>query len=302
MKRPINKFILKTLLFIIPVFVFFEVLFRLGFYPVITNSTFFDVKMLTVQKQHVKNVKLLAIGSSVALYELDSKIITHNFNMPYYNFASWGLQITDTRVLLNSFVKSYHPKYVVLCSSFGDFIAPQNDTYLNYTSASDLIKDKFPELFYFKNYNSIYRVIRRKIQEYPPEADNWGGALLRVKKKGLNNDKLNKHDIFPTKYTPSNYAALVSLSASLKAQNVKLIFVEVPVKASYANTDRAKQILQAHFNKCEAIVERHGGLYLNYYNTTFFTDSLFLDQVHLQAAGAMILTREIVGDLKKVIH
>jgi len=291
----------KTLLFVMPVFVFFEVLFRLGFAPIVTNSTLFDIKMLSFQKRHIKNVELLAMGSSVGLYELDSKLIAQNFNMPFYNFSSWGLQITDTRLLLSSFVKKYHPKYVLLCSSIGEFVGPQNDTYLNFINANDFIKDKLPELFYFTNYSSIHQLVYRKFNTYPLALDNWGGASLSVKQKNINREKWNEHDIFPTKYTPANYIALDSLASLLKREHVKFVFIQVPIKKSYSNTDQSKQIIQVHFDKCKSIVEAHDGTYLNYYNTTVFTDSLFIDQYHLQAEGAVILTKEIVADLKKII-
>ena len=299
MKNPINKFLLKVLLFVLPVLVFFELLFRLGFAPIVTNSTLFDIKMLAVQKYHVKNIKLLAIGSSLTLYELNSNIIVRNFNMSYYNFASWGLQIADMKRLLTSLVKTNEPKYVIICSSFPDFMLPPNNSYLNYINTNSYIKDNFPEYFYFKNYNSIHQIIRRKFNTYPLVLDNWGGASL--KGMNINNSKWNDHDIFPTKYSRANYEALDSLSTFLKEQNVKFIFIQVPIKKSYTNTDQSKQIIQSHFDRCRSIVEGKGGIYLNYYNTTIFTDSLFIDQYHLQDAGAIILTKEIAGDLKKII-
>jgi hypothetical protein len=301
MTKPIDKFVLKTLLFVMPVFVFFEVVFRLGFAPIVTNSTLFDIKMLNVQKHHIKNVELLAMGSSVGLYELNSKLIVQNFHTSYYNFSSWGLQIADSRVLLTSFVKKYHPKYVLLCSSIGEFVGPQNDTYLNYITANDFMKDKLPELFYFKNYTSVHQLVYRKFNAYPLVLDDWGGAALSVKQKNINKEKWNEHDIFPTKYTPANYIALDSLAGSLKQGHIKFIFIQVPVKKSYTTTDRSKEIIQAHFDKCKTIVERHDGLYLNYDNPTIFADSLFIDQYHLQDTGSVILTKEIVADLKKII-
>jgi len=301
MKKPINRFLLKTLLFIIPVLIFFEVLFRLGFAPIVTDSTLFDLKMLGVQKHHVKNVKLLAMGSSITLYELNSDSMVKNFKLRYYNFASWGLQIGDMNRLLTSLVKTNQPEYVILCSSFPDFVSPPNNSYLNYINANSYMKDSFPELFYFKNYNSIHQIIRRKFNTYPLYIDSWGGASLSDKLRNINSEKWNEHDIFPTRYTPGNYAALDSLSTFLRNQKIKFIFVQVPVKKSYTNTDRSKHIILTHFDKCKSIVEAKGGIYLNYYNTAIFTDHLFIDQYHLQQAGSVILTSEIIADLKKVI-
>jgi len=300
MKKPLNRFLIKVLLFALILTVFFETLFRLGFAPIVTNSTFFDQKMLAVQKQSIKNVKLLAMGSSVALYELNSKIIARHIELPYYNFASWGLQITDTKALLTSFVSRYHPRYVILCSSIGDFITPRNETYLNYVNACDFIKNDMPECFYFTNYNSVYQVVRRKLITYPIALDQWGGASLSIKE--INKDKWNEHNIFPTRYTPGNYLALESLASFLKTQKVKLIFIQVPLKKSYANTHQSQRLLSWHFERCRSIVEAQGGTYLNYYNTAVFADNLFTDQYHLLNEGSIILTKEILRDLKGIVR
>src|SRR5450755_3550238 len=116
MKNRVSIFILKTVLFLFPVFAFFEILFRIGYAPVVTNSTFFDIKMLTVQKDRVKNVKILALGSSITLYELNSELIVKNIDVLYYNFGSWGLQMADMNNLITGYVKTYHPQYVLMCS------------------------------------------------------------------------------------------------------------------------------------------------------------------------------------------
>jgi hypothetical protein len=298
MKSRAVIFLFKTLLFIVPVFILFEVLFQLGFFPIITDSTIFDLKMITIQKHPVKNLNVLSMGSSITLYELNSHILMQNLNVPYYNFASWGLQMADIRPLLNIFVKEYKPKYVVICSSVRDFTSAQNNSYLNYINTGSYLRDHFPEIFYLKNYNSLHQVIRRKYNTYPVDFDNWGGAVI----KNVNRDKEKEvHFIFPTKYTPAQYRELDSLSASLKSQNVKLIFIQAPVKASYANIPVLKQAIKAHFDKCRLIVEAHGGIYLNYHNPGIFTDSLFADDYHLQADGAVILTKKIAADLKKII-
>jgi hypothetical protein len=295
------KFLFKTLLFALPVLLVFEVLFRLGYFPVITNSTLFDLKMIRLQKQHIKRVKVMSIGSSVSLYELNSDIILQNLHMSYYNFATWSLQISDMRVLLKSFVKDYQPRYVIIGSSIGDFISPSNETYLNYINTDAHIRKNFPEVFYFKNYTSIHQIIRRKHTAFPVQLDSWGGALLTIKAKDINQEKWNEHNIFPTKYTTNQYHELDSLGIWLQEQHIKLIFVQVPIKASYANTPASKQILQHHFDQCRAIIEKHEGVYLSYYNPAVFTDSLFFDQYHLQAAGGVVLTRHLVSDLKKII-
>jgi hypothetical protein len=301
MKQTLNRFVFKLLLFALPVLLLFEVLFRLGFAPIVTNSTLFDLKMAAIQKRHVKNIKLVAMGSSITFYELNSKLMVQNFNVPYYNFASWGLQMGDMARLLPGFVNENHPQYMIICSSFPDFISPPNDSYLNYINASHLTKNVMPELFYFKNYSSIHQIIRRKFNTSPLVPDDWGGAELTVKPQNIDSGKWNEHDIFPTKYTAGNYRALDSIAAFLKAQHIKFIFAQVPVKESYTNNETSRWLIQGHFAKCKAIVEGDGGIYLNYYNPKIFADSLFIDQYHLQNAGAIIFTNKLVADLKNII-
>ncbi|MEP6614837.1 MAG: D-alanyl-lipoteichoic acid biosynthesis protein DltD, partial [Mucilaginibacter sp.] len=121
------------------------------------------------------------------------------------------------------------------------------------------------------------------------------------KPKDINHKMWDAHDDFPTKYTQSNYAGLDSLAGWLKQKNIKFIFVQAPIKKSYANTSYYRQRINTHFDKCRSIIENQGGIYLNYYNTAIFTDSLFVDQYHLQNTGAIIFTKQVVADLKKVI-
>jgi len=289
------------MMFALPVFILFEILFRLGFAPIVTSSELFDAKMRHIKMRHIKHVNLMAIGSSITLYELKSGIVAQNLDSSYYNFASWGIQITDMKRMLASFVPEYRPRYVIMCASLGEFMSPPNDTYLNYTDAPKLARNYLPEFFYLKNYNSIHQIIWRKYFEYPINFDAWGGASLTVRPKDGNHKTPEPPDMFPTKYTKSNYTALDSLAASLKQKNIKFIYIQAPIKKLDTGSAYYQQRLNAHFNKCRSIIENHGGTYLNYYNTTIFTDTLFADQYHLQNAGAIIFTKEVVADLKNVI-
>lgn len=300
MVKPVNKFVIKVLLFALPVLIFFELIFRLGFAPVVTSSTLFDAKVRHIKQQHVGDVKLMAIGSSITLYELKSDLIIQNFKMPYYNFASWGIQISDMRLMLNDYVTEHHPKYIIICASTGEFMSPANDTYLNYFNTPRFIRNNFPEFFYLKNYNSIHQVFRRKYFEYPIELDHWGGASLKVNADKSDHKTVGVHEVFPTKYTQVNYNELDSLAAFLHAKAIKLIFVQAPIKKSSISAAFYPRRIQTHFDKCKAIVERRNGIYLNYYGTAVFTDSLFVDQYHLQDAGAVMFTKMLVEDLKRI--
>lgn len=300
MKAKLNLFLLKTLLIVLPIGILFEVFFCLGFYPLITNSSLFDYKMIEVQKQHLKAIKIMAAGSSCGLHDLSSTVMVRDFEGSFYNFSSWGLQVSDQRRLLPPLVERYHPEVVLLCSSPWDFRIPPNDTYDNYTSMPPFIRDHFPELFYFRPYSSIHQLLLRKWTGFHPLLDHWGGAPLVVPRERIDKDAWDKSFLFPTLSTPGAYNDLDSLGAWLQDRKIRLIFAEMPINLAFDNAPEAQQLLAEHIEECRRIVTAHGGYFFNYHDPARFPDSLFFDQTHLQAAGGEIMTRELVTDLKKI--
>ncbi len=225
MKSPLSRFVVKLALFVLPIGIGFEVLFRLGFSPIVTNSMLFDYKMLQTQKHPIGGVQVLSMGSSIALYQLKSEVIVQNINRSYYNFASWGLQITDMQAILSMLVKEYKPNYVIICATLGEFSGPSNDSYLNYTRTNRFIREDFPEFFYFRNYHSIHQLYLRKRNGFYLDFDPWGGASPPPLPKDSNRDKADERFAdFPTAFSAIQYRALDSLTASLREQKIKLIF------------------------------------------------------------------------------
>jgi len=304
-----KKFLLRVAFFVLSVLIGFELLFRLGYSPVITNSTFFDHKMEQLRKHPVREVQLLAVGSSMTVYSLNSPIITENIHLPYYNFASWNLQITETRMLLDQLVKDYHPRYVLICSSPGDFSLATNDTYLTYTRTPRFIREHFPEWFYFANFTSIHQLfLRRQNTSYHLDIDQWGGGtgLLQLPPdfKGVEPDDILGKKLldFSSPWFASQYRALDSLCAFLQEAKSTLIFAQVPVKPSIVQTDSLRQLIAGHLERCRTIVEGHGGTYLNYCDTAAFPDSLWRGMIHFSAEGSKVFTKRLVADLKNIIR
>jgi hypothetical protein len=295
MNSGINKFLLKAALFMLPILIIYETLFRLGFTPIITNSTPFDKKMLFLQQHPLKEVKLLAAGSSITFWSLDSRLIAENIHEPYYNFGSWSMTIEDTRTFLVYLVKRYHPDHVLIFSSFGDFQPQNNPAYLNYLQASPWVRDDFPELFYLTEFHSMHMILFRKMRSQYVNIDQWGGSWHRSE---------NDWHPVPIKMdiSPAQYAVLDTLCAFLQAQKIKLIFAQSPVKKVLLRTDSLRSLATDHFETCRQLVEKHGGAYFNYFDTVEFKDNLFIDSVHLNSEGAKIVTKKLVADLKTIVN
>lgn len=287
----------------------YEVLFRLGFYPIITNSMLFDHKALWLQKHPIKEVKLMAAGSSITLSAIDSKTITESIHLPYYNFGSFNMQMGDTRLYLGFLVKEYHPAYVIICSSLADFANTNNPTYINYTTASTWEREKIPELFYFTRFHSLHQLYIRRIWDSHVKIDQWGGGGGTMEFDDAMDAKVHpvsqRHwDSIVISGFPNyglQYSELDSLGAFLKAKGIKLIFAQAPVKASLLAEDSIRPRVDPHFAKCRTLVEKYGGVYFNYCDTTQFTDHLFVDPMHLSREGAELMTKRLVADLRQVI-
>jgi hypothetical protein len=300
-KGPLNRFLFRILIFILPLVAGFEILFRMGIYPVITNSVLFDYKMTLLQKKHLRDVRLMAVGSSSGLHALSSSVMVRNFGSSFYNFSSWGMQVSDLRSLIVDMVSQYRPEFVIFCSCPADFRKPPNDTYENYTSMPPFIRNNLPEMFYFKPFASVHRLFYRKWEQPQPHIDEWGGNPETHSKESIHQERWNINFLFPTQATPDAYNALDTLSTWLHDRNIPLIFVEIPVNLGSHKTRENRRLLEQHIEKCQSIVTLRGGIFLNYCDPAVFSDSLFFDQTHLQAAGADLLTTKLAAQLKKII-
>ena len=140
-----RKFILKATFYVILILGGFELLYRLGVWPCITDSSTYDHKMLWLQQHPSKKAELMAVGSSVPMYGLSSSSIVGELPLSYYNFSSWNLRITDCWITIKPMVREYRPKYVLLGTNLGDFVAGTDSTYFDYIDAASFIRRDLPE-------------------------------------------------------------------------------------------------------------------------------------------------------------
>jgi hypothetical protein len=302
MRRPLNRFLLKLLLLGLPVVFCFELFYRLGIYPVITVSQIFDYKMLGAKRHAPEKVDLMAIGSSVTLYDLDSRMIADSLRLRYYNFGSWGMTAADIFAAARALVRDYRPANILLCSSPRDFMTPPTPSYAEYAGTAAFIRERFPEYFYLRNYNPIHTLLDRRFVARRPTFDAWGGALVEEMWAGRPRQEKVQHLDFPNADTELQYRALDSLCRFLRDQEVRLFFVQVPMKERFVGDSEVLTALKAHFDRCRSIVEADGGYCFVHYDPAEFPDSLFADLTHLNKAGTKVLTRKIVADIKEIIQ
>ena len=299
-------------MFLLPVLVLYDWAYYSGYKPIISNSISFDAKIYAIKRKHIKQVDIMALGSSTTLNDLNSSIIKSNFKQSYYNFGAWGIEIRDLNHMIKSYVSNYNPKYVVLTSNFSDFVTKPNGTlpdnlffslncapiyYLkNYTNYNDIIIRKKALKFYQDNTNDFSAL----------KFDNYGGVALNVNRQTVTADRLSdiNHLLisFPNKNTVGDYTSLDSLAIFLKTKNVKFIYIQAPFAGDYIKTNEKRIAILSHFDRCKNIVERNNGIYLNFEKNSKLPDSLFADPLYLNTKGAILLTNDIAQKLKSIIN
>lgn len=301
MKRELNKFLFKLLLLGLVVALGYAALYRFRIYPVLTVSQLFDSKVLDARRQLSGPVRLIVTGSSEGLYDLDSKMIADSLDRSFYNFASWGMQMSDIGAALRAFVQQYRPSYLVICTCDRDFMYAPTPSYADYARTPAWVREAAPQYFYIRNYSPIRVLWRRRFKSRRPRLDAWGGASVEEMWQGLVKNEGDDRLQFPTAFSDLQYRSLDSLCRYLKVQKVTFAFVQVPTEARFAGESGGPKSQDAHANRCRSIVTSAGGIYLNYFEPAIFPDSLFADHTHLTRAGATVLTRKMIGDLKAII-
>lgn len=302
-----RKFLLKTALYGILILAGYEGLYRMGFLPVVTDSTLFDWKMAWLHRHAEVQPKFVVVGSSTALYGIRSAQMVRNLPLSYYNISCPLLNVASSMMVVRSMVREYHPKYVLLGSNVGDFCRKEDSTYRNYADANLFVRRYVPQLFYLVDYHSIHQIVYRKLKVTWLHFDPWGEGIKTYDQELIRRRLADDPDAFAgevsfdTQFRNIHYEALDSIGRWLRSQHIKMIFVQCPIRASDLADDAIRAKVERHFQICDSIVRVDGGIFLNHYNAVGDNDSLFFDAVHLWPPGGDIFTDSIVRDLKKII-
>ena len=302
-----KRFLWKTALYGILVLAGFEGLYRAGFLPVVTDSTLFDRKMSWLHRHPDVRPKFVVVGASTALYGIRSAQMVRSLPLSYYNISSPLLNVASSLTVVKSMVEEYHPKYVLLGSNVGDFCRNEDSTYHFYSDVNPNIRRYIPEAFYFMDYHSIHQIVYRKLKVTWLDFDPWGQGVKKYDPEMIRRRLADDPDAFAgvvsfdTRFQRIHYAALDSMARWLRRQNITLIFVQCPIRASDLADEAIRGKVLGHFQLCDSIVEANGGIFLNHYRAVRDSDTLFFDAVHLWPPGGDIFTDSLVTDLKKII-
>lgn len=270
--------------------------------PILTSSISFDKKMKFFKNQNIEHVNVLAIGSSMTLNNLNSQILESNYNIEgnFLNLGSWGLQMTDVFSLTQYFVDKYSPKMIIISSSLSDF--ENEGSYFQ-------IPDKKQLELYFSDYS--FRFFLRHIDlniyldrelEFKNSGngnydykclnfDKYGGVFLDIPHDRIDLSRWNRSIIKPKEL---QYIALKELVQYLNNNNIKLLFVQCPIKINSDTAEEDKKIITGHFKRLNDIFIGSNHSFLNLFDESVYYENEFCDTYHLNKAASERFTSKIV--------
>lgn len=273
-----------------------------------SSSISFNEKIDFLHKSNIKPT-VISLGSSTSLNNLDSRVIEKNYNENTLNTASWGMNMGDDFQTLKILTSIYPIKTIVMSSNYGDFVNKEKYIKLDqlslYLKHDDISFLTFLETFNLKYFLDNYKLIKnyRTVNGY--------GYLHFDQYGGINIDSSNFVKI-QTRWSSTylnqqsfkeQYAFLDSISFFCRNKNIDLVFFEAPYRKGLFTTlaENEKLTLNTHISKVGLILKKYNHNYINSLDTTW-DDNLFIDGIHLNAAGAKIYTTycfEKLNEIKK---
>jgi len=306
MKILLFKILLFTLLVLLSMHFYTQLLNRKGLIPVFSSSSSFDTKLWKYYRQHqADGVDVLAIGSSLTYYNLNSDIVLKNIpvHSQYYNLSSWHFT-TEDLLKMSYFIKhSVKPKMLIWLDTeylYKEQAKTKEDKSIPNSLELSLFDKGFYEFSYLKSLN-LLRMKNRSTQLIKEinsgtkvfgnqSIDNWGGTFIQD-----NPNFVEKKHYLPDS---SAYQRLNELCKFFEENNIKIIYVNSPYSSFSSKSAQDRENIVKHAETVKQIVEASGNIFVDGYSFSGKSDSLFADDGHMNLAGSQWLTTNIFQNEK----
>lgn len=266
----------------------------------LTGNVDFNEKALFVRKALRSPYDVVAAGSSMALNNLSTDVLTAE--MPgrprVLNIGVGGLKLSDTRRWLEHALKYTHPRSVILVAGFMDFYSPglltvtdgELDTFLSDSRLSRLFEfvRHFVPQYYVDNWSTVRTLRLSRASFVSVDFDRGGAVPLELYFPDVD---LTRWDM-PKLSTPSEdqYAQLASLAKELRGRGIDLVVTQAPLRRQALIAARME--LDRHWRRLKTIADQTEQRFFDLHDLGF-DDSYFADYSHLNAKGARAFTREL---------
>ena len=299
--------------------------------PQFLASISFDEKARFFKEVKPKNSSVIAVGSSIAVNHIDSSLLkdSNDNQIPFTNFASYGLQMVDLKNLVDFSVKlSGKPETVIVLSSPVDFqfCSPDKTTNTHYVSLKNLhsedavnyISSDIPAVYYHAKYRTLWRMLepslmlevkRQRTTNNTLDSlkfDSGGSVLLEVPKENIPPGRWEGKPMWAKVMSQLStqqtcYNSLQNLADYAEKNNMNLVFVMSPIRQGYLNEfDPNRKSINSHKKRIASILSKSNSILIDAHSELQLSDAYFVDAFHLNKKGAQILTEYISEKLNEV--
>ena len=311
--KKMKKFLIKYLVFIIPILIFLIILEMLT-QEHDKSSTYYQKKYIDNNKSKIDGI---IFGPSHSWYGIYPKYLN-------YNVASLALTSSSPNVdyLLYNYTKEkVNPKFLIFDLSLGyltthndiDYISHKKLSYYFSNIKKDGLKDFFLVRYPLKDeMNLLFKDKKSNIDKWgfqykvPPGVDIF--SKLNFQDSLIVNDKASEATLkrHKERSKESNTAPNISLYKKIVSEcvskEVKVVFISLPKYYVYnEKIDKTNELSTERMKFLNEIVDNKLCFFLNYEDFFENDTKLYYDIDHLNTEGAIAFTKELNRVLKDII-
>ena len=271
--------------------------------PPLAGSISFDLKAEFLREKDRDACKVLAIGSSMALNNLDSEVIVRRLGIQdqFLNAGAWGRRMGQTRAFLEVLLEKYDPRLVILATAPIDFIEAEDEDY-DRRHLARFIKGSpywltvaryFSPTYYVRQRKEMLRIKRRRDIFTSLQFDAYGGVVFDVTRESDPSWERRYSEAYALNdKSPRQYQQLGVIAELLRERDIELVVVQSPIRGEAF--EMQKQAILDHWQQLQQVVEAHQIRFVNLHDEILVGNDCFSDAVHFNSKGVRLFTTALM--------
>lgn len=268
--------------------------------PELSDSFSLNEKLRFIKN---KKIKVLALGSSMTLINIDSKSIIKFFNTEQFvNAGSWGMNIKDILSILKIIKQKNDIDKLVISSNICDFVSVDKE--IQSENIEQYLNNKIHLITYIKTFNLKYFIKNYPYLNYTNlnnrhyESlcfDKYGGVPLSCNNFKFDKKRWDNADLgLPT---IKNYNNLQQIIEFCKKNQIKLYFFQSPIRNGLLNK-KVNFEINKHVTKIRKLLSCQVNVHFINSTDKKWADNLFVDGTHFNEKGSKEYTNYCLSKIK----
>lgn len=271
--------------------------------PPLTGSISFDLKVEFLREKDPGSCKVLAIGSSMSLNNLDSEVIVRRLGVEdqFLNAGAWGRRIGQTRAFLELLLEKYDPHMVILATAPIDFIEAEDvdydrghlERFIKGSPYWITVARYFNPKYYYDQRKEMLKIKRRRDIFTSLQFDEYGGVVFNVTRESDPSWEKRYSEAYAlNEKSPRQYEQLGVIADLLREREIELVVVQPPIRGEAFEIQ--KQAILQHWQQLQEVVAAHQIRFVNLHEQLPVSDECFSDAVHFNSKGVRLFTTALM--------